>query len=254
LRVLNAAFDHPQPQEEKAAMPLAGGIMQYGYQCGMIWGAALAAGAEAYRRFGAGPVGEAAAVFAARRIVDSFRDHKAHIDCFEITQIDRNSSTWQQVSYFLLKGGTIGCFRMAAQYAKIAYREIESALAKAPDNAPSPPLSCASIVARKLDASEIHTVMAAGLAGGIGLCGGACGALGAALWLKGLRCLEDGAEKLDFKAPYAKETVERFLACSDYKFQCSEIVGREFESIGDHAEYVRANGCAEVIDTLATVE
>jgi len=26
-------------------MPLAGGIMQHGYQCGMIWGATLGAGA-----------------------------------------------------------------------------------------------------------------------------------------------------------------------------------------------------------------
>ena len=30
-------------------MPLAGGFMGYGYQCGMLWGAALAAGAQAYR-------------------------------------------------------------------------------------------------------------------------------------------------------------------------------------------------------------
>ena len=29
-------------------MPLAGGIMQHGYQCGMIWGVSLGAGAQAY--------------------------------------------------------------------------------------------------------------------------------------------------------------------------------------------------------------
>ncbi len=37
-------------------MPLAGGIVGNGYQCGMIWGAALAAGAQAYRLLGTGPV------------------------------------------------------------------------------------------------------------------------------------------------------------------------------------------------------
>jgi len=52
LRVLNNAFDHSLETEENAAMPLAGGIMQYGYQCGMIWGATLAAGAQAYRLLG----------------------------------------------------------------------------------------------------------------------------------------------------------------------------------------------------------
>jgi len=41
-----------RPAEERAAMPFAGGIMQHGYQCGMIWGATLAAGAQAYRLVG----------------------------------------------------------------------------------------------------------------------------------------------------------------------------------------------------------
>ena len=35
--------------------------------------------------------------------------------------------------------------------------------------------------------SDIHAVMASGLAGGIGLCGGACGALGAAIWILGMK-------------------------------------------------------------------
>lgn len=46
-------------------MPFAGGIMQRGYQCGMIWGAALAAGAEAHRLHGPGPQAETAAIMAA---------------------------------------------------------------------------------------------------------------------------------------------------------------------------------------------
>ena len=54
-------------------MPFAGGIMQHGYQCGMIWGAALAAGAQAYRLFGPGPQAEAMAVIAAQWLVESFR-------------------------------------------------------------------------------------------------------------------------------------------------------------------------------------
>ena len=64
--VLNRAFDHPLKLEERAAMPFAGGIMQHGYQCGMIWGATLAAGAQAYRLFGAGPQAEAKAILAAQ--------------------------------------------------------------------------------------------------------------------------------------------------------------------------------------------
>jgi hypothetical protein len=39
--------------------------MQHGYQCGMIWGATLAAGAQAYRLLGPGPQAETAAIIAA---------------------------------------------------------------------------------------------------------------------------------------------------------------------------------------------
>ena len=74
-------------------MPLAGGIMQHGYQCGMIWGATLAAGAQAYRLFGPGPQAETAAIIAAQRLVESFRTRNKHINCLEITEIDKSSST-----------------------------------------------------------------------------------------------------------------------------------------------------------------
>ena len=54
MNVLDRAFVHPLKHEEHASMPFAGGIMQHGYQCGMIWGATLAAGAQAYRLFSPG--------------------------------------------------------------------------------------------------------------------------------------------------------------------------------------------------------
>jgi len=58
---------------------LAGGFMGYGYQCGMLWGAVLAAGAQAYRIFGAGPQAETEAVIAAQRLVEAFRDRNKYI-------------------------------------------------------------------------------------------------------------------------------------------------------------------------------
>lgn len=58
LHVINLAFDHPMTEEEHASSPLAGGILLHGYQCGMLWGATLAAGAQAYHAHGAGPRAE----------------------------------------------------------------------------------------------------------------------------------------------------------------------------------------------------
>jgi hypothetical protein len=77
-----------RPAEERAAMPFAGGIMQHGYQYGMIWGATLAAGAQAHRLFGGGPRAEAAALAAAARVVESFRALTGHVNCFEITELE----------------------------------------------------------------------------------------------------------------------------------------------------------------------
>ena len=48
--LLDREFANPKENEERAADPLAGGIMQRGHQCGMLWGASLAVGAESFPR------------------------------------------------------------------------------------------------------------------------------------------------------------------------------------------------------------
>ncbi len=51
MSVVDRSFDHSLKPEERASAPMMGGFMNYGYQCGMLWGATLAAGAQAYRLF-----------------------------------------------------------------------------------------------------------------------------------------------------------------------------------------------------------
>jgi hypothetical protein len=169
-----------------------------------------------------------------------------HINCLEIIEAD-----WQkkkQVLRYLIKGGPIRCLRMTGRYGPEAFGEIDTALSGIHIEAPSPPVSCSAMLARKMGASDMHTVMAAGLAGGIGLSGGACGALGAAIWIIGI---EERVSKLDFKNPRAIATIDRFLESSGSKFECSEIVGRRFENVGDHAGYLRDGGCSQIIEALA---
>jgi hypothetical protein len=249
--VLDRAFDHPLIAEENASMPFAGGIMQHGYQCGMIWGATLAAGAQAYRLLGPGPQAETKAIIAAKRLVESYRNLKDNINCLEITGIDKSSSAMQMIMYFLIKGGTISCFRTALKYAQAAFTEINTAYSEEHVEALSPPVSCTAMLAQKMGTSELHTVMAAGLAGGIGMSGGACGALGAAIWIIGMNDLKEGDGKIDFKSPRALGLIDRFLKCTDSELECSKIVGRKFENISDHASYLRDGGCSEVIEILA---
>ena len=70
--ILNREFGHPKAYEERALNPLAGGIMNQGYQCGMLWGAALAVGAESFRKHKNQDRAIAIAVSATQKIIDSF--------------------------------------------------------------------------------------------------------------------------------------------------------------------------------------
>jgi len=250
MSVVDRSFDHPLKLEERATPPLAGGIMNQGYQCGMLWGAALAAGAQAYRLLGPGPQAETEAIIAAQRLVESFCARTNNVNCLEITEVNLQKKT--ALLKMLLKGGPIGCVRMAVGYAPEAYSEINAALSEIHIKAPSPPVSCSAMLAQKMGVSDMHTVMAAGFAGGIGLSGGACGALGAAIWIIGMNSPKGGGFN-KMNNPKVSDAIDRFLkSAADFKFECSEIVGRRFENIGDHAGYLRDGGCSEIIEVLAT--
>ncbi len=264
MSVVDGSFDHPLTLEEKATIPLAGGIVNQGYQCGMIWGATLAAGAQAYRLLGTGPQAETGAIIATQRLVESFRPRNKHIDCFEISGLNMRKKPQEGQLYtskpsivpvlkFFTKGGPIVCFRIAARYASDAFTDINNALSENNIEAPSPPVSCSALLAQKMGESDMHTVMAAGLAGGIGLSGGACGALGAAIWIVGMNGSKEQVGKKVINSRIS-DTIDRFVRSrsADYKFECSKIVGRRFENIGDHAGYLRDGGCSEIIEVLAT--
>ena len=253
MSVVDGSFDHPLKLEEEASAPLAGGIAGQGYQCGMLWGAALAAGAQAYRLLGPGPQAEAEALITAQRLVKSFRARNKEINCGDIIQLNWKSSSQRQLLKFFLRGGPINCFRMAANYAQLAYNEINPPFPEKPIEAQFNPVSCTAVLAQKMGESDLHTVMAAGLAGGIGLSGGACGALGAAIWIIGMNhAKEEEVKNFGFDNPIALAVIDRFLESADYEFECAKIVGRTFENVADHAGYLRDGGCSKIIEALAT--
>ncbi len=230
-------------------MFLAGGIMGQGYQCGQLWGAVLAAGARAFQLFGAGPQAETAAVVAAQRLVRLFNAKYKNINCLELTGADIKVP--KQALKYLAKGGPIRCFSMTAGYASAAYREINTIFSAPPPEPASTPPSCAALLVRKMGASEIRAVMAAGLAGGLGLSGGGCGALGAAIWLAGLRNDQE-ASGLPYDNPQATAVIEKFLQASDYEFECAKITAGKFSDVYAHAEYLRTGGCATILSALST--
>ena len=251
MSVLDHALDHPAEIEEHATVPLAGGIANYGYQCGMLWGAILAAGAQAYRLYGPGPQAEAEAIMAAQRIVESFRAHaKNEINCLEITDMNFKGKIQPlKLLKFFIKGGPVGCVNMSVKYSREAFGEINSALSETHTQALSAPVSCAAMLAQKMGASEKHTVMVAGLAGGIGFSGGGCGALGAAIWINAMKDIEEG-DSIKVHILKASDIIDKFIRSANFELECYKIVGRNFEDITDHANYLRKGGCAEIIEAL----
>ena len=249
FNVVDRGFGNPRAREEHASMPFAGGILQHGYQCGLLWGSALASGAEAYRRFGATAKAEAAAVFATQKVINTFRERYGETNCLELIETDWHDKS-QVVRYFL-KGGTFKCFGMAGKFSSIAHQVIDEALSRDEVPVPQSPVSCASELARKLGATDEQIVIVAGLAGGIGLSGGACGALGVTIWLMALKNLEAEDGKVDYKDPRAHALVEAFLEISDFRYECAEIAGGTFSDAAEHSAYLCEGGCGELLTKLA---
>jgi hypothetical protein len=149
MGVVDASYNLPLEVEEQATMPLAGGIANMGYQCGMLWGAALSAGAQAYRLYGASPQAETAAIIASRRLLTAFQKHtKNEINCLEISHLDMQGDfDAGKILKFFVKGGPIGCFRLAGRYAPDVRSGIDSVFSKDGQEAPASPVSCATMLA-----------------------------------------------------------------------------------------------------------
>ena len=240
FHLLNHEFDNVKPAEEKASDLLAGGIAMKGRQCGMLWGGALAVGAESFRRICSGNEtlddesflndndrnkalnnktlrnnndryeATAAAVNASKCLIESFHHRAGTVNCRDITKVD-----WEKKSHFViffLKTVAQGfifspCFNFIEKWTPEAIEAARKGLSeKTFQNQPC--LSCASEVLRKMGASDEASLTVAGFAGGIGLSGNACGALSAVIWYKMLKWGEKNPGKTPsmFKNPEIKET------------------------------------------------
>lgn len=246
--ILNREFGQPLPLEESAANLLSGGLLQNGYQCGILWGAALGAGGRAFQLYGPGAQAEMLALRASQRLAADFDRRNHDINCLELT--DTQWSNPGAVVKHLVSGRFIHCVSMATAFAPAAFSIVDASMSENHLPTLSQPVSCAARLAQMVGAAPQHQVMAAGLAGGIGLSGGACGALGAAVWLLSMQLglkLDNLDEYFD---PRFKALIDTFLKVTGYEFECSTISGRRFAGIEQHAGYIQSGGCNELLDQL----
>jgi hypothetical protein len=235
--------------EERAADPLAGGIMQLGQQCGMLWGAALAVGAEAFRRRDDRGQAIALAITATQEVLESFVNRTKSADCRVITGCDWTSKLGMAKYFF--SGKFLTCFNLAENWAPEAIQSATEGLSHRQTDGQQQPISCASEVAKKMGASDEEIVMVAGFAGGIGLSGNACGALGATIWMNTLAWCREHPGKAAFRKSNAEGAIKAFTGATNNEFLCHKISGQRFKTIDEHTEFIRTGGCNTLINVLA---
>ena len=245
--LLNREFGHQMELEERAADPLAGGVLQKGHQCGMLWGASLAVGAASFRRYNDHDQAINVAVLTTQHLLESFSNRTNTVNCRAITDTDF-SKKWEMLKYMLFKAR--GCFNLAEKWVPEAIEAAKEGLSQE-QVLSKQPISCASEVVKKMGASNEKMVMVSGFAGGLGLSGNACGALSAAIWMNTLSWSKGHPKKSSLSNPEAKKTFKVFSAETDSEIICHKICGKHFKNLDDHAEFIKKGGCKKLINVLA---
>lgn len=254
LNLLNREFGCPKITEEFAADPLAGGLMSTQNQCGMLWGAALAVGAESYRRNNNHHQAITMAMVGSQHVVKSFVSRAKSANCRDIIGIDISNKP--EIAGFMVKslpGGFMNmiCMNLADRWFPEAVISAKEGLSGTPAELPQAPKSCSCEVAEKMGASEEEKVMVAGFAGGIGFSGNACGALGAAIWLNTLNWCKNNPGESGYLNPEADKIMKNFTDTTGSECLCSRLSGKKFETLDEHTEYVENGGCNNLIELLA---
>ncbi len=246
--ILDREFGHPLDDEEKAIDPMAGGILQQGYQCGMLWGASMAVGAESLRKNKQPGQAIGITILATQHIMKSFVKRTKSIECEEITSCDFSNK--KSFAKFMLSGKFVSCLKLAGKWAPEALKAANEGLMLDHD-LPQHSMSCASEVVRKMGGSKEEMVMVAGFAGGLGLSGNGCGVLAAAVWMNALIHNRKQTGKSANYDPDKDLTLKAFYEETDYEMQCDKICGQRFKTVDDHTEFVKNGGCKELISVLA---
>jgi len=249
--ILNREFGYPIENEEKAIDPLAGGILQQGYQCGMVWGASMAIGAESLRMIDKQGKAIGLAIIATQHIIDSFVSRTKSIECEEITNCDWSSK--KSMAKYFLSGKFVSCYILSGKWAPEALMAAKEGLSADIDEIPSDSISCASELAKKMGASKEEMLMLAGFAGGLGLSGNGCGALAAAIWMNTLSRVKNESYKASMSDPIAEKIINSFYEVTDYEIECSKICGKKFNTLEEHTKFIQNGGCKDLINTIAEV-
>lgn len=262
MTILDEALDMQDEIYEMSAHPLAGGLLHLGFQCGMTWGSSLSAGNYIYHKLGCSPASIGLAIETSAKLISSLSQQAGSHICKEITSCEFKS-LFGRLKYLFTGKGSL-CAKLAVKWAPQAYLIICSSTFNCLQENPKAPTACAVMLAKRLNASEREQLMVAGFSGGLGLSGGACGALATAVWLKTLKWLKEKGDSKDsfFKAlrqeltqtgdfyPDIKNIQRQFESLTNGVYSCKHTTKREFSSVKEHCDFIANGGCKEILNLL----
>jgi len=254
--LINEYFNHEYDAIEKACDPLAGGIMNQGHQCGMLWGASLALGKKVAEEYAYPDEAIPKVVYLTERILESFEETAGTPICRDIIDIDisKKSGLLKFIVKTTLQGSKNNrCYALAEDW----YPEVIETISVAMEDDIPEILNaetCTSRIMFEAGGSPEDEIMVAGWGGGIGLSGNGCGALATAIWRVTKAWCDDhpGKNPPYFNNRPAKKLLKAFRELSGGSLVCREICGRSFQSLEEHMEYLDGGGCEKLIRFLTT--
>ena len=254
FHLLNSEFGNLKILEEKASDPFAGGLLKKGYQCGMLWGGALAIGYEAGRLYKNDNKAIICASETTLLMQQSFIKHANSLDCKDISQCNfENKLSFIKFIIKTISSGFIfsKCFNLLADWMPEALSIINKSFNNN-INIDSSIYNCAVQVAIKAEATRDEAIAVSGLAGGLGFSRNVCGVLGAIIYLSSLRLLKHNPDiNFSDSTNELEKIILAFLEITDGEYLCKNISNCCFASVSEHSNFIYKGGCKILIEKLA---
>ncbi|GMR01166.1 MAG: hypothetical protein BMS9Abin19_0525 [Gammaproteobacteria bacterium] len=260
-------FGINEPAYEQAMHVFSGGFMHLGHACGLLTGAILTAGFVARARFDDDGARSGAALHAAIQLARAYPELTGSVNCLEITEVSLTQLSGRL--RYLQQGKGRMCGRLHLKWAPQAQQLIDRSLLEFRDGRQAG--SCANCAVRTLrelvstvGMNAADSVLVAGFAGGVGLCGNVCGALAAGVFaMSAGRQLSREQKKRDSRI---RGSLEELVGTNyrgattrlrlDFVQQfgselCVDIIGQRFQDAGDHSVFVEQGRCDNVTKFVA---
>ena len=247
--IVNKEFGHHFELEERAVELLSKGILLPGHQCGLVWGAALAVGVEAFSSGENDNQRIDKALNTTSQLVNSF-ERTTNGDNYKFIY-NKNFNQQSTISSYIFNGRLLRCLKLADRWVPKALNVANLNLRLTIDNDEDNYTCCAMRVVEKMGGSHQESIMVAGFSGGLGLSGNTCGALAATVWYKGLQWLKEHPEEKHYPIAYSQKTVKDFLKISQGEHLCPYLSGKHFNTLDDHSKFIHEGGCNKLIELLA---